>query len=48
MSDGRKRLSGSAYKKVAKLKLEKEQKVISQTAKLTSFFGNQSPIRQVK
>ncbi|XP_050546619.1 uncharacterized protein LOC126908493 [Daktulosphaira vitifoliae] len=43
MSDGRKRLSGSAYKKVAKLKLEKEQKVISQTAKLTSFFGNQRP-----
>ncbi|XP_050527879.1 uncharacterized protein LOC126897974 [Daktulosphaira vitifoliae] len=43
MSDGRKRLSGSAYKKVAKLKLEKEQKVISQTAKLTSFSGNQRP-----
>ncbi|XP_050547896.1 uncharacterized protein LOC126909505 isoform X2 [Daktulosphaira vitifoliae] len=41
MSDDRKRLCGSAFKKVAKLKLVKEQKFISQTTKLTSYFGNQ-------
>jgi len=38
MVDDRKRLSGSVYKKASKLKLEKEQKMISQTAKLISFF----------
>ncbi|KAL4085416.1 hypothetical protein QTP88_027275 [Uroleucon formosanum] len=43
MSDGRKRLSGAAYKKASKLKLEKEKKIISQTAKLTTFFGNSLP-----
>jgi len=43
MSDGRKRLSGTAYKKASKLKLEKEKKIISQTAKLTTFFGNSLP-----
>lgn len=51
-SDNRKRSSSFAYKKPSKLKLEKEQTIISQTEKLSSFVDNphdhQSPIGQVK
>lgn len=36
--DGRKRLSGAQYKKNARLKLERELKVLSATNKIDSFF----------
>lgn len=38
MSDGRKRLSGAEYKKLAELKAKKERKVIEKTQKISSFF----------
>ena len=35
----RDRLSGAQYKKLAKARLEKEEKVIASTPKLDSFFS---------
>lgn len=36
--DGRKRLSGAAYKKLAKEKAEREEEVLSKIPKLNQFF----------
>lgn len=38
MSDGRKRLSGSGYRKEAQKKLEKQREVVEKTAKISNFF----------
>ncbi|XP_050511791.1 uncharacterized protein LOC126887910 [Diabrotica virgifera virgifera] len=43
MSDGRKRLSGAEYKRLADLKAKREQKVIEQTHKISSFFKKPNP-----
>ena len=42
MSDGRKRLSGSDYRKRSKEKNEKEQEVIKRSKKINSFFMSKS------
>ena len=38
MSDGRKRLSGAAYRKAALAKIEKEQEAVKKTRKIFNFF----------
>ena len=40
--DGRKRLSGSQYKKKAQEKLEREEEVLSKIPKLETFFKQKS------
>ncbi|XP_071578286.1 zinc finger MYM-type protein 1-like [Temnothorax nylanderi] len=46
MSDGRKRLSGYQYKKIAKEKRKKEDELLEKTKRLNTFFRPITPITQ--
>jgi hypothetical protein len=42
MADGRKRLSGHEYKRLSKLKNEKEKNILNKTSKLHTYFKKKS------